>query len=117
MFAEYEHLTAAESERRDLAIEIAHYENLIDKASHAEAREQADRENDFLSMVHGALDASGEHSGASSAAAVGKESFAAKPSRLFYDTSKLCEIATLQWPMIYGEACVVDPEEVCDWLC
>ena len=107
MFAEYEHLTAAESERRDLAIEIAHYENLIDKASHAEAREQADRENDFLSMVHG-NNPSGDHPSG------GKESYATKPSRLIYDTSKLCEIATLQWPMIYGEACVSDPEEVGD---
>ena len=107
MFAEYEHLTAAESERRDLAIEIAHYENLIDKASHAEAREQADRDSDFLSMIHNNV-ASGDHPSIAAA----KEAYSTKPSRLFYDTSKLCEIATLQWPMIYGEACVVDPEEV-----
>jgi hypothetical protein len=35
------------------------------------------------------------------------------------DTSKLCEISTLQWPMLFGEACVLQPDtgQRLSWLC
>ena len=116
MFSEYEHMTAAEAERRQLAVEIAHYETLIEKATIAEAKEAADHERDFstFSASHGSHThghghghghtASEEVGGLQASAVLGK-------AQGLFDTSKLCEIATLQWPMIFGEACVVDPDE------
>ena len=100
MFSDYANMTAAEAERRQLAIEIAHYENLIEKASSAEYKELSEHENDFFSIAQSVSD------NGLSAQMVNKSKNTSK-----IDTSKLCEIATLQWPMIFGEACLVDPEE------
>ena len=101
MFSDYANLTAAEAERRQLAIEIAHYENLIEKASLAEYKELSEHENDFFSIAQSVSD-----NGQSAQRANNKSKNTSK-----IDTSKLCEIATLQWPMIFGEACLLDPED------
>jgi hypothetical protein len=94
MFSEYTHMTAAESERRQLAIEIAHYENLIEKATQSEAKDAFEAERNYLTL----------------AVSSGSFDHPSPVKQSMFDTSKLCEIATLQWPMIFGEACVVDPE-------
>jgi hypothetical protein len=76
----YAHVTQSEAGRQELAIEIARLEMLIQRALAAEQKEKEDAEDE---------DEEDEN-----------------PTP---DSLKLAEIATLQWPMIFGEACVLDP--------
>jgi hypothetical protein len=109
MFGDYQYLTEREAERRQLAIEIANLETLIEKASAQEMRESAQRDGEYLfSMNSGRMSINSDPVDSSMHGT--RRTTGGTKKRGLFDTSKLCEIATLQWPMLFGEACVIDPD-------
>lgn len=91
-------LTDAEIRRQELSAEINRLEVLIRKAHAEDAREQQQR------MFHTTVVTVNQKG-------VKQRLDDSKPADLAFNLgNQLAEIGTLQWPMIFGESCVLDPQ-------
>jgi len=107
MYSGYARLTQSEADRRQLAVEIAHLEMLIERATNLEIRENlGDAFKEDAHSTSNSFRAPSQRPATSSSSQFNR----APKVRKVIDTSKLCEISTLQWPMLFGEACVLAPD-------
>jgi CRP-like cAMP-binding protein len=95
------HVTASELERYKLQLEINKLEGLIQSAAQEDAREEDIAMTVSSSRKH---NSTGNNPAASAGAGTGGSNGAPVLEL------KVADIAAIQWPKIFGEACIVDPE-------
>jgi len=97
------HITVSEVDRYKLQLEINKLESLI---ASAEIEDERERSIDLFNNAS----ASKKFSNIAAAQAAAQATLAASRGVPVLE-EKVAEIASIQWPQIFGEACITDPEE------